>query len=112
MGRSDDSHSASCQVGGEPRKAIVPTVRPAEVDHHITAFDITGLSQAATKRSQNLVISPGDLALRNPITGSVACARAPRPATAAAPPIIVMNSRRFMPNTAAPPTGTAADHTS
>ena len=31
-GRSDDSHSASRQVGGEPRKAIVPTV-PAEVDN-------------------------------------------------------------------------------
>jgi len=53
-GAAMTSHSASCQVGREPRKAIVPTVRPAEVDHHIAAFHITGLPQAAAKRSQEL----------------------------------------------------------
>src|SRR6516165_7310250 len=48
----NDSRLAASQLRCERRQSIVLLVRPREVAHHVTAFDVTGFAQAAPKLDQ------------------------------------------------------------
>jgi hypothetical protein len=72
------------------------TVCPTVSDGNVLVRHKAGLGKALVERSCERAYASADALFRNPITGMAgSCARAAR-GHAAAPPSIVMNSRRLM----------------
>jgi hypothetical protein len=70
----------------------------------VLAFGVSRLLQTPRNAASDVADSPGDLLLRNPITGIAGCcARAGSGQAAAAPPSSVMNWRRLMSGMGSPP---------
>jgi hypothetical protein len=95
--RGNDRDSDGDQIGRQRRQPAVLTLSPAEGDVCVLAFGVSGLLQTLRNAASDVADSPGDLLLRNPITGIAACcARAASGHAAAALPSSVMNARLFI----------------
>ena len=89
--------TATCghQFGRHGRQPFVLAVRPAVFDRDVPALDIAGLAQTLAERAPRWhVIGQSIRCGETRSPASPAAARAPRAATAAAPPRRLMNSRR------------------
>ena len=83
------------EFGGQRRQAVVFTTGPAKLNGDVLAFDEAALAQASAECGDKIrrVLRP----LMNPMTGILVCCACPTSGHAAAAlPISVTNSRRFM----------------
>ena len=109
---NNDGNLPFDQVRSERGQPIKLTLRPAEFDRHVAAFDKASFVQASANGGHVFGVGRRWRSQDADDRHRRCCARAASGHAAAAPPSSVMNSRRLMPNMGLPPTGAAADHTS
>ena len=80
-------------ISGQRYKSIGLTIRGAEINLHVPAFDVTGVFQRVAECRHQVRVK--DWPSRNPITGIAGCGARAASGQAAAPSS-VMNCRRFI----------------